>query len=135
MNRIGDKPAAWRRALQTGDKRTREPGYPATRLRRPRQADWSRRLVQEESLSASDLLVCGEPTLGGPASCVTPLTDGQYILDVAPGEYYVTTYAKATPTLRGYYTQRSAGLPGNRPLVVDVLAGHELTGINPDDWS
>src|SRR5688572_24532143 len=56
MNRIGDKPAAWRRALQTGDKRTREPGYPATRLRRPRQADWSRRLVQEESLSASDLL-------------------------------------------------------------------------------
>ena len=55
MNRIGDKPA-WRRALQTGDKRTGEPGYPATRLRRPRQADWSRRLVQEKSLSAGDLL-------------------------------------------------------------------------------
>jgi porphobilinogen synthase len=56
MNRIGDKPAAWRRALQIGDKRTYGSGYPATRLRRPRQADWSRRLVQEVSLSASDLL-------------------------------------------------------------------------------
>jgi porphobilinogen synthase len=32
------------------------PGYPATRLRRNRQADWSRRLVRETSLSVDDLI-------------------------------------------------------------------------------
>jgi porphobilinogen synthase len=32
------------------------PGYPATRLRRTRQADWSRRLVQENALSVNDLI-------------------------------------------------------------------------------
>ncbi len=31
-------------------------GFPATRLRRPRQADWSRRLVQENSLTVKDLI-------------------------------------------------------------------------------
>ena len=56
MNRIGDKPMSWRDALGVGERRTVEAGYPATRLRRLRQADWSRRLVQERSLSASDLL-------------------------------------------------------------------------------
>jgi porphobilinogen synthase len=56
MNRIGDKPTAWRDALGLGERRTSEPGYPGTRLRRLRQADWSRRLVQEQSLSVSDLL-------------------------------------------------------------------------------
>ena len=32
------------------------PAYPATRLRRSRQADWSRRLVREASLSVNDLI-------------------------------------------------------------------------------
>ena len=32
------------------------PGFPATRLRRPRQADWSRRLVQETALTVNDLI-------------------------------------------------------------------------------
>jgi porphobilinogen synthase len=32
------------------------PAYPATRLRRTRRADWSRRLVAEHTLSASDLV-------------------------------------------------------------------------------
>ena len=32
------------------------PGFPATRLRRPRQADWSRRLVQETHLTVNDLI-------------------------------------------------------------------------------
>jgi porphobilinogen synthase len=31
-------------------------GFPATRLRRPRQADWSRRLVQENALTVNDLI-------------------------------------------------------------------------------
>ena len=31
-------------------------GYPTTRLRRPRQADWSRRLVAENALSVNDLI-------------------------------------------------------------------------------
>jgi len=33
-----------------------ESRYPATRLRRPRQADWSRRLVRESQLSVNDLI-------------------------------------------------------------------------------
>jgi porphobilinogen synthase len=32
------------------------PSYPSTRLRRNRQTDWSRRLVQENTLSANDLI-------------------------------------------------------------------------------
>src|SRR3546814_16118816 len=32
------------------------PAFPATRLRRNRKADWSRRLVSENTLSASDLI-------------------------------------------------------------------------------
>ncbi len=34
----------------------RKPGFPATRLRRNRRSDWSRRLVRETSLSADDLI-------------------------------------------------------------------------------
>jgi porphobilinogen synthase len=56
MNRIGDKPNAWREAPSSGERRTSEAGYPDTRLRRLRQAEWSRRLVQEHTLSAGDLL-------------------------------------------------------------------------------
>jgi porphobilinogen synthase len=57
MNRIGDKPTEWREAPAIGDERqASQPGFPATRLRRLRQAEWSRSLVQEQSLSASDLL-------------------------------------------------------------------------------
>ena len=33
-----------------------EPGFPATRLRRNRRSDWSRRLVRETTLSADDLI-------------------------------------------------------------------------------
>lgn len=33
-----------------------QPGYPATRLRRNRHADWSRRLVRETSLTPDDLI-------------------------------------------------------------------------------
>lgn len=33
-----------------------EPGFPATRLRRNRRSDWSRRLVRETTLSAGDLI-------------------------------------------------------------------------------
>jgi porphobilinogen synthase len=35
---------------------TPEPGFPATRLRRNRRSDWSRRLVREATLSADDLI-------------------------------------------------------------------------------
>jgi len=35
---------------------TLEPGFPATRLRRNRRSDWSRRLVRETTLSADDLI-------------------------------------------------------------------------------
>ncbi len=33
-----------------------QPGYPATRLRRNRRADWSRRLVRENTLTIDDLI-------------------------------------------------------------------------------
>src|SRR5271169_5332494 len=33
-----------------------QPGFPATRLRRNRRSDWSRRLVRETSLSPDDLI-------------------------------------------------------------------------------
>ena len=33
-----------------------QPGFPATRMRRNRRADWSRRLVRETSLQAADLI-------------------------------------------------------------------------------
>jgi porphobilinogen synthase len=35
---------------------TPEPGFPATRLRRNRRSDWSRRLVRETTLTADDLI-------------------------------------------------------------------------------
>jgi porphobilinogen synthase len=34
----------------------KEPGFPTTRMRRNRRADWSRRLVRETSLTSSDLV-------------------------------------------------------------------------------
>lgn len=37
-------------------KNSHAPAFPATRLRRNRKADWSRRLVSENTLSASDLI-------------------------------------------------------------------------------
>ncbi|HUE47401.1 MAG TPA: hypothetical protein VMO81_14230, partial [Aestuariivirgaceae bacterium] len=42
------------RAAQGPD--TGAPGFPATRLRRNRRADWSRRLVRETSLRVDDLI-------------------------------------------------------------------------------
>lgn len=46
------------RAKRIGAKRETalQPGYPATRLRRNRRADWSRRLVRETTLTADDLI-------------------------------------------------------------------------------
>ena len=43
--RVGTKPAAGAR-----------PGYPATRLRRNRRTDWSRRLMRETTLTTDDLI-------------------------------------------------------------------------------
>ena len=36
--------------------RTPSPAYPATRMRRPRQAEWSRRLVAQHVVSPADLI-------------------------------------------------------------------------------
>ena len=46
------------RAKRTGTKPAPvpQPGYPATRLRRNRRADWSRRLVRETTLTPDDLI-------------------------------------------------------------------------------
>ncbi|MGH6734483.1 MAG: porphobilinogen synthase [Methyloceanibacter sp.] len=46
------------RAKRSGAKATGypKPGYPATRLRRNRRADWSRRLVRETTLTTDDLV-------------------------------------------------------------------------------
>jgi len=46
------------RAKRTGatPKTASEPGYPATRLRRNRRTDWSRRLVRESTLTIDDLI-------------------------------------------------------------------------------
>ena len=43
-------------APSTGPAELLSAGYPATRPRRNRQADWSRRLMQENTLSAGDLI-------------------------------------------------------------------------------
>ncbi len=44
---------AKRSGVKAGDSR---PGFPATRLRRNRRTDWSRRLVRENALSTDDLI-------------------------------------------------------------------------------
>ncbi len=47
------------RAKRAGTPKTQgeqQPGYPATRLRRNRRSDWSRRLVRENTLSTDDLI-------------------------------------------------------------------------------
>jgi porphobilinogen synthase len=57
MKRSSDKPISLRAARgieQAPDMPV--PGYPATRLRRLRQSEWSRRLVQENRLSSADLI-------------------------------------------------------------------------------
>ena len=55
-----DKPISLRteRAKRTRDsaEAAKGPGFPATRMRRNRRADWSRRLVREASLASSDLI-------------------------------------------------------------------------------
>ena len=40
----------------TATEAAKGPGFPATRMRRNRRADWSRRLVRETSLTSSDLI-------------------------------------------------------------------------------
>ena len=55
-----DKPVSLRseRAKRAGaaSETPKGPGFPATRMRRNRRADWSRRLVRESSLTSSDLI-------------------------------------------------------------------------------
>jgi porphobilinogen synthase len=55
-----DKPISLRteRAKRSGAKAVggSRPGFPATRLRRNRRSDWSRRLVRENALSTDDLI-------------------------------------------------------------------------------
>jgi porphobilinogen synthase len=57
MPRSSDRPISLRTARRLDHAvEMPAPGFPATRLRRPRQADWSRRLVQENRLAAADLI-------------------------------------------------------------------------------
>jgi porphobilinogen synthase len=57
MIRSSDKPISLRSARAQDDAAEMPaPGYPATRMRRPRQSTWSRRLVQENQLTAADLI-------------------------------------------------------------------------------
>jgi porphobilinogen synthase len=57
MIRSSDKPISLRSArVQVDPAEMPAPGYPATRMRRPRQSAWSRRLVQENQLTAADLI-------------------------------------------------------------------------------
>jgi porphobilinogen synthase len=57
MIRSSDKPISLRSArLQDDAAEMPAPGYPATRMRRLRQSVWSRRLVQENRLTAADLI-------------------------------------------------------------------------------
>src|SRR5687768_2643566 len=55
-----DKPVSLRteRAKRSGgaSETTKGAGFPATRMRRNRRADWSRRLVRQTSLSSDDLI-------------------------------------------------------------------------------
>jgi porphobilinogen synthase len=57
MIRSGDKPISLRSA-RARDNAPEMPdsGYPATRMRRLRQSEWSRRLVQENTLTTGDLI-------------------------------------------------------------------------------
>jgi porphobilinogen synthase len=50
----GGKPSSGRRFIEAPD--LPAPGFPATRLRRPRRAEWSRRLARENLLTANDLI-------------------------------------------------------------------------------
>ena len=60
MSTPKDKPISLRteRAKRSGAKAVggSRPGFPATRLRRNRRSDWSRRLVRENALSTDDLI-------------------------------------------------------------------------------
>jgi porphobilinogen synthase len=56
MNRLGDKPVQLRAGPRTADVEMPVPGYPATRMRRLRQSEWSRRLVRENVLDVADLI-------------------------------------------------------------------------------
>jgi porphobilinogen synthase len=57
MNRSSEKPVSLRAARRTEDAPAMPAaGFPAIRMRRLRQFDWSRRLAQETHLSANDLL-------------------------------------------------------------------------------
>ena len=56
MNHLGDKPIKLHRPPGSTEIQMPTAGYPATRLRRLRQAEWSRRLVREHSLDAADLI-------------------------------------------------------------------------------
>jgi porphobilinogen synthase len=56
MNRLGNKPAPLRPRPRTTEIEMPTPGYPATRMRRLRQSEWSRRLVRENILDAADLI-------------------------------------------------------------------------------
>ncbi len=58
MNRTSDKHSLLHGARALGHERstTAAPGFPATRLRRCRRAEWSRNLVRENAVSAHDLI-------------------------------------------------------------------------------
>ncbi len=55
-----EQPLNFRRAARqpatASAPRGAQPGFPSTRMRRPRQNDWSRRLVAENGLTVSDLI-------------------------------------------------------------------------------
>jgi porphobilinogen synthase len=56
MNRLGDKPIELRPRPRMTEIEMPAPGYPATRMRRLRQSEWSRRLVRENVLDVGDLI-------------------------------------------------------------------------------
>ena len=56
MNRLADKPIKLHPRPRPTDNEMPAAGYPATRLRRLRRSEWSRRLVREHSLAAADLI-------------------------------------------------------------------------------
>ncbi len=53
-SKLRDRTGASKRVVEAADMPTS--GFPATRLRRTRQAEWSRRLVREHRLTAHDLI-------------------------------------------------------------------------------
>lgn len=90
-----------------------------------------------------DMTVCAEKPDGAPAGCTSRQRRTRksvtYMLDLAPGDYFVFARTKEMPNYKAYWSEfvrcgNNAACKSHTRLLVTVPPGGKVTGVHPQDW-